>query len=102
MCSYFPRRLWLWLWLRQTSGDALTDSTTLKAGIVGTTRQLDGTVQVDILALHQGFVNGELCIAWGRSQEQLSDPCTKGKADVTPLMTTFNTRRLIFGRLNPS
>jgi hypothetical protein len=72
----------------------VTDSTTLKAGIVGTTRQLDGTVQVDILALRQGFANGELCIAWCRSHEQLADPCTKAKADVTPLMTTLNTGRL--------
>jgi hypothetical protein len=72
----------------------VTDSTTLKAGIVGTTRQLDGTVQVDILALRQGFANGELCIAWCRSQEQLADPCTKAKADVVPLMTTLNTGRL--------
>jgi hypothetical protein len=72
----------------------VTDSTTLKAGIVGTTRQLDGTVQVDILVLRQGFTNGELCIAWCRSQEQLADPCTKANADVTPLMTTLNTGRL--------
>jgi hypothetical protein len=41
----------------------VTDSTTLKAGIVGTTRQLDGTVQVDILELRQGFANGVLYIA---------------------------------------
>jgi hypothetical protein len=72
----------------------VTNSMTLKAGIVGTPRQLDGTVQVDILALRQGFANGELCIAWCRSQEQLADPCAKAKADVAPLMTTLITGRL--------
>jgi hypothetical protein len=40
----------------------VTDSTTLKAGIVGTSRQLDGTVQIDILELRKGsrMVNYEL------------------------------------------
>jgi hypothetical protein len=33
----------------------VTDSMTLKAVIVGTTRQLDGTVQVDILAFTSKF-----------------------------------------------
>jgi hypothetical protein len=73
----------------------VTDSTTLKAGIVGTTRQLDGAVQVDILALRQSFANGELCIAGCRSQKRLVDPCSKAKADVTPLMTALNSGRLI-------
>jgi hypothetical protein len=73
---------------------AVTDSTSLKDGIVGIARQADGTVQVDILALREAFVEEELGVAWCKSNEQIADPCTKSGADASSLMQTLNLGRL--------
>jgi hypothetical protein len=68
----------------------VVDSLGLRDGVVGHSRQSDGSVMVDVACLRESYHNHELKIAWCPTSEMLADPCTKSGADSTQLMKVLN------------
>jgi hypothetical protein len=64
----------------------VVDSLGLRDGVVGYSRQSDGSVMIDVACLCESYHNRELKIAWCPTSEMLADQSAKSGADSTQLM----------------
>jgi hypothetical protein len=72
----------------------VVDSLGLRDGVVGHSRQSDGSFMIDVACLRELYHNQELKIAWCPTGDMLADPCTKNDADCTRLMNVLNVGHL--------
>jgi hypothetical protein len=73
----------------------VVDSLGLRDGVIGHSRQSDGSVMIDVACLRKTYHNSELKIPWCPTSEILADPCTKSGADCTQLMKILNVDRWV-------
>jgi hypothetical protein len=66
----------------------------LRDGVVGHSRQSDGSVMIDVSCLRESYHNQELKISWCPTADMLADPCTKSGANCTRLMNVLNVGHL--------
>jgi hypothetical protein len=73
----------------------VVESLVLRDGVVGHSRQSDGSMMIDVACLRESYHNQELKIAWSLTRDMLADPCTKSGADCTRLMNVLNAGHLM-------
>jgi hypothetical protein len=72
----------------------VVDSLGLSDGVVGHSRQSDGSVMIDVAYLRESYHNQELKIAWCPTGDMQADPCTKNGTHCTRLMNVHNVGHL--------
>jgi hypothetical protein len=72
----------------------IVDSLGLRDGVVGHSRQSDGSVMIDVACLRESYHNEELKIAWCPTADILAESCTKSGTDCSRLMNVLNVGHL--------